>query len=215
VESTKFYALTKFGGLHKITEATTSHSCTNHSVQNNHNLWQTAKNLCPQQIPTKPSRDMHCVCKYRRFARSNVCVTNQWVHCWFVYHMLYQCLSTKSGLLLPCISIFYNLTTNIFSYSIYFLIVWSAVKSKKNERKCTCNVTLKRVRETTVAVEEQLNITYFSVCMRAPVCVCARAQVCTGVKARVALFIQHATCMRYIVLPFVASNSTKCFDITS
>ena len=66
--------------------------------------------------------------------------------------------------------------------------------------QCSYKVTLRRVHVTVAAVGKNLRIKYF--CARASVgdcvraCVGALAWACTS--ARVALFIEHATCMRHI-----------------
>ena len=74
----------------------------------------------------------------------------------------------------------------------------------KEDTQCTCNVKLRSVRETIVAIETSMY--YILLCVRAwvwaYVCVCvlvgvaARARVCG--RARVDLVIQYATRMRHI-----------------
>ena len=65
----------------------------------------------------------------------------------------------------------------------------------KQDRQCTCNVKLRRLHETTVAVETQRYYIFLCMCVSVFVSVDSRACAC----ARVALFIQHAT-SRYIVI---------------
>jgi hypothetical protein len=81
---------------------------------------------------------------------------------------------------------------------------------------CTCNVTLRRVHETIVTVEEKyVRVTCFCVrvcgthgwvraCMIMCVCVGARALACAC--ARVALLIQHAT-RRHIAICGLSESS--------
>jgi hypothetical protein len=68
--------------------------------------------------------------------------------------------------------------------------------STKKDRQCTCNITLRRIGITSVAVQKQLNITY-SEC------------------AFVVLVIQHAKCMRRIILSFVACLDLPYFSTLS
>jgi hypothetical protein len=81
----------------------------------------------------------------------------------------------------------------------------------EQHRKCTYNVTLRRARETTVAVERLLSTTYWSVCAA---CVCMRAcgypgaWACAFAYVYIALLIQHAT---RIVTLFVAPRSPPHF----
>ena len=65
-----------------------------------------------------------------------------------------------------------------------------ADRSIKQNSQCTYNVTSRRVHKTIVAMEKQLSIIYFCVCVHTCERGC-RKRVCTC--ACVALLIQHAT----------------------
>jgi hypothetical protein len=75
----------------------------------------------------------------------------------------------------------------------------------KQKRQRTCNVTMRRVRET---IEIATSVTYFCVCVRVIECVrvhvlvgiCGRARVCMHVCVRAALLIEHAKHMNRIIL---------------
>jgi hypothetical protein len=70
----------------------------------------------------------------------------------------------------------------------------------KQVRQCTYDVTSRRVRDHCCRVKA-INITYLCACVRA----CAwRAWVCACLCLHVALLIQHATCMRYVLTSFLA-----------
>jgi hypothetical protein len=72
----------------------------------------------------------------------------------------------------------------------------------KQDRQCTCNVTLRRVRVTLLPWKNKTCHMFRCLC----VAVGARARARTGACARVALIIQHATRRRYCHLrPFLAS----------
>jgi len=75
-------------------------------------------------------------------------------------------------------------------------LYYDARPTKYQDRQCTYNVTLRRVRPTVVAMEKQLSNTY---------CECAF----------VALGIQHAMRMRRIILSTVACLSVKYFSTLS
>jgi hypothetical protein len=77
-----------------------------------------------------------------------------------------------------------------------------------NNKNNNNNVTVRRFRETIVAVEKQ-RVLYISVCVYARGCPGTRAYACEC--ARVALLIQHAKRMRHIVFSLVASVSTIFF----
>ena len=68
----------------------------------------------------------------------------------------------------------------------------------------------------------KISITYFSVCMRACMCVWgggggarAHGRLHLRARARVALFIQHAKRMRHSLLSFVASPISPYFSTLS
>jgi hypothetical protein len=75
-------------------------------------------------------------------------------------------------------------------------------------RQCTYNVTLRRVHETTVAMEKTIIITYWPVCD-------ACAWACAWVYVHIALLIQHAMRMRHIPTSFLASRSPLYFSTLS
>ena len=88
------------------------------------------------------------------------------------------------------------------------------------------NVTLMRIRETTVAVEKQY-VLYISLCVGKQVracafarayvriCGCPGAWACPCAYARVILIIQHASRMCLSVSSFVASLATPYFSTLS
>ena len=79
--------------------------------------------------------------------------------------------------------------------------------SCKQDNQCTCNVTMRRVHVTIVAVESKKFYIF--------VCECTLACVSPGAKRQhVFLLIQHVTRMRHIVTSFVAPpRSAVYFDI--
>ena len=74
--------------------------------------------------------------------------------------------------------------------------------TNKQDMQCTCNVTFRRFRESFLPWKS--NKCYIFLCVYACVCGCVCAWAYAGACARVALFIQHATRKRHIVLAFVA-----------
>jgi hypothetical protein len=85
---------------------------------------------------------------------------------------------------------------------------WScaSLSIPQQDSQCTCNVTLRRVRETTAAVGKQYYIflcVHVHACVRA--CGCPGAWVYVCACACVPLIIQQAKRMRHILLSFVAS----------
>jgi hypothetical protein len=64
------------------------------------------------------------------------------------------------------------------------------------------NGTLRRVYETIVTVEKQ-QVLHICVCVCVCACVSPGAWACACACVHVALFIQHATFMRHIVMSFV------------
>ena len=70
----------------------------------------------------------------------------------------------------------------------------------KQDKQCTCNVTIRRFLVTIVAMEKQNYYIFFCVC---------------GACVRVALLIQHATHVRHIVTSFVASLAPAHFSSLS
>jgi hypothetical protein len=70
----------------------------------------------------------------------------------------------------------------------------------EQDRQCTYDVTLRRVRVTTVTVEQYYLFHGASACVGMP----GRVDVCMSMRARVALYIQHVTRVRHTVLSFVA-----------
>ena len=99
--------------------------------------------------------------------------------------------------------------------SAYLLPTYATTHETRNVR-VTCNITLRRVGVSTLAVEKH-KVLHYSVC----VCACARGWVhacvwvCVRARAwaRVALFNQKATRGRHIICGL--SGSTTFFDIIS
>jgi len=60
----------------------------------------------------------------------------------------------------------------------YFISTLNDIHKLKQDRKCTYNVTLRRVRATIVAVEKQYYTTCVCVCVCVRVCVCVCVCVC-------------------------------------
>jgi hypothetical protein len=90
--------------------------------------------------------------------------------------------------------------------------------NKKQDRQCTYNVMLRRVREVIVAVEKQY-YTLVCVCMLGRACVRAfgytGAWACACAYVHIELLIQHGTRMRHIVTSFVAPRSPLYFSTLS
>jgi hypothetical protein len=80
---------------------------------------------------------------------------------------------------------------------------------EQQDRQCTYNITLRRVRGTMVAVES--NKQYKFVC----VCGCPGAWACACACVHVTLLIQHASRMRHIVTSFVAPQAPPHFSTLS
>ena len=79
--------------------------------------------------------------------------------------------------------------------------IYAEVKVEQ-DRQCTCNVTMKRVRLTIVADEEKQCVLY-------GLCESVCAYVC------VALVIQNAKCMSRIILSSVACPTLPYFSVLS
>jgi hypothetical protein len=93
-----------------------------------------------------------------------------------------------------------------------FLIILRTWQRQKQDRQCTFNVTLRRVRESVLPWKR--NKYYLFVCLSARVRACGWpcAWACTCACVSVALFIQHSTCMRHIVTSFVAPLAPPYFS---
>ena len=84
----------------------------------------------------------------------------------------------------------------------------------KQGRQSMCNVTLRRVRKTNVAVQKHY-YAFPRARVRVRACRGPGAWACACARARVALFNQQATCMRHIVLSLVASLAPPYFSTLS